>query len=60
MKFQSTTKDADPAIEIRFERSLSNGWSITRESESKVVYFVIINTLHTQITQYTSNRQDFF
>ena len=37
--FHGTTGDADPAIEIKFERSLPYGWSITRESESKVVYF---------------------
>ena len=39
VKFQSTTRDADQAIEINFERSLPNGWSITRESERKVVCF---------------------
>ena len=36
MKFQSTTRDADPAIEIKFENHLPNGWSITRKSGRKV------------------------
>ena len=36
VKFQNTTRD--PAIEIKFNRSLPNGWKITRESQSKVVY----------------------
>ena len=36
VKFQKTTRD--PAIEIKFNRSLPNGWTITRESQSKVVY----------------------
>ena len=39
VKFQSTTKDADPAIEIKFESHLPNGWSITRKSGRKVVCF---------------------
>ena len=38
VKFQSTTIDAKPAIEIKFKRSLLNGWIITRESESKVFW----------------------
>jgi len=33
VKFQ---RDADPAIEIKFDRNLPNGWSITRESDDKV------------------------
>ena len=38
VQFQSATRDADPAIEIKFERNLPYGWSITRESDDKVVY----------------------
>ena len=48
VQFQSATRDADQAIEIKFERNLSNGWSITRESDDKVVYLtIIIKTSHT-------------
>ena len=36
VKFQSTTRDADPAIEINFESHLPNGWRITRKSGRKV------------------------
>ena len=39
MKFRSTIRDADPAIEIKFESHLPNGWSITRISGIKVVCF---------------------
>ena len=38
VQFQSTARDADPAIEMKFERNLPNGWSVTRESDDKVVY----------------------
>ena len=38
VQFQSTARDMTHAIEMKFERNLPNGWSITRESDDKVVY----------------------
>ena len=37
MKFQVTTKGADPSIKIKFERNLPGAWSIKRESMGKEV-----------------------
>ena len=41
MKFQVTTKCADPTLKIKFERNLPGGWSIKRESMGKEVLYIL-------------------
>ena len=45
MKFQVTSRGADPAIKIKFERNLPGGWSIERESMGKEVRYIDFKVL---------------